>query len=323
MKPGVRWVLGDENSISIYRDKWLRGKPNFCVETGYNTAMTRDVKVSEFFLRNCKAWNEDKIRNTFSSVDSEAILAVRIPQSNIRDRVAWVHSNNGLYSVRSGYHFWLSNNTSNVDIQQSGGWGRLWKLCVPHKIKVLLWRLCRNNVLVRNRLRGKGIYIPISCVLCTGDIEHLLHLFFDCSFSKSCWQYVGLAYEMAHVESAPEWLLDKLNTESSENLVKIAAVIWGIWWTRNKMVWEGKRVSPEIAMSWSLRQISEWKTAQDRKNKFSTQLQQGKVQFTTKWQAPTPGNLKLNVDASVQEGADYFSVGLVCGIIKGHLYKEK
>lgn len=69
MKPGVRWVLGDGNSISIYGDKWLRGKPNFCVETGYNTAMTRDVKVSEFFLRNCKAWNEDKIRNTFSSVD--------------------------------------------------------------------------------------------------------------------------------------------------------------------------------------------------------------------------------------------------------------
>lgn len=60
-------------------------------------------------------------------------------------------------------------------------------LCIPHKIKVLMWRLCRNNVPVRNLLRGKGVRVPISCVMCIGDVEHLMHLFLDCGFAKACW----------------------------------------------------------------------------------------------------------------------------------------
>lgn len=87
--------------------------------------------------------------------------------------------------------------------------------------------------------------------MCTGDVEHLLHLFFDCRFASSCWQHVGLYYDMREVDSAPEWFLNKLHTESSEILVKIATVVWGVWWARNKQVWEGKIMTPEIAMTWS------------------------------------------------------------------------
>lgn len=54
-------------------------------------------------------------------------------------------------------------------------------------------------------------------MMCTGDIEHLLHLFFDCIFARSCWQHIGLNYDMREVESAPEWFLNKLSTESNDN----------------------------------------------------------------------------------------------------------
>lgn len=60
---------------------------------------------------------------------------------------------------------------------------------------------------------------------------------------------MGLYYDMREVESAPEWFLHKLSTESSDNLIKIATVIWGVWWARNKRVWEGKTMTPAIAMS--------------------------------------------------------------------------
>ena len=95
--------------------------------------------------------------------------------------------------------------SNNVEVQQIAGCGRLWNLDIPHKIRVLLWRLCRNNVPVRWRLRGKGVVVPIECVMCTGDVEHLLHLFFDCPFAKSCWQQAGLSYDMREVEDAREW----------------------------------------------------------------------------------------------------------------------
>lgn len=66
---------------------------------------SREVKVCEFFLRGQKAWHEDKVKSMFSSVDADAILAVQNPQSNISNKVAWVYSTNGLYSVNSGYYF--------------------------------------------------------------------------------------------------------------------------------------------------------------------------------------------------------------------------
>lgn len=64
---------------------------------------------------------------------------------------------------------------------------------------------------------------------------------------------------MWEVESAPKWLLNKLFTETNENLIKIAMVLWGVWWTRNKCVWESKSVTPEIAIAWSSKQIKDWR----------------------------------------------------------------
>lgn len=141
------------------------------------------------------------------------------------DRIAWVHSSNGQYSLKSGYHYWHSQHRGEAALQQSNGWGKIWRLNIPYKIRTFLWRLCRNNVPVRNLLRVKGIHVPISCVMCTGEVEHLFHLFFDCEFAKCCWKGVGLMYDMWEVESAPEWLLDRLHSESSSNLIKIATVI--------------------------------------------------------------------------------------------------
>lgn len=159
---------------------------------------------------------------------------------------------------------------------------------------------------------SKGVRVPISCTMCTGDIEHLLHLFFDCSFAKSCWQYMGLQYDMRTVESAPEWFLNKLHTETSDNLIRIATVVWGIWWARNQRVWEGKTTTPAVAMLWSSRQVADWRTVHSKeKQSHRHHLQTARPQYTTRWVASDIGSLKINVDASVLDNADSFSVGMV------------
>lgn len=72
---------------------------------------------------------------------------------------------------------------------------------------------------------------------------------------------MGISYDMREVEGAPEWLLDKLNMEISDNLIKIATVIWGLWWAINQRVWEMKVISPEVVMAWNSKQVAEWKEA--------------------------------------------------------------
>lgn len=95
MKTGLRWVVGDGWSINIYNDRWLRGRANFCVERGINDIADREAKVCDFFLRDSRQWDENKVRNTFNPGDAEAILTVRIPQRSTGDRLTWIHSNNG------------------------------------------------------------------------------------------------------------------------------------------------------------------------------------------------------------------------------------
>lgn len=131
--------------------------------------------------------------------------------------------------MKTGYQIWHLNHLGGVDNQQSDGWGKIWRHCIPHKIKVFLWRLCRNNVHVRNLLRNKGVHVPISCVMYVSDVEHLLHLFFDCVFAEAYWQRMEPSYNMWEVESASAWLHDKLITETGDNLIKIANVLWRIW----------------------------------------------------------------------------------------------
>ena len=106
-------------------------------------------------------------------------------------------------------------------------------------------------------------------------------------------------------------LLNRLCSETSDNLIKVASVIWGVWWARNKCVWDGQKMSPAIAMHWSSKQITNWRQAQDKRKAARNQLERDRNAYTTRWSVPNHGELKLNVDASVLDGANFFSVGMV------------
>lgn len=217
---GYRWVLGNGRDINAIQDSWLKGKEGFRVD--------QSRPVSEFITNGTNVWNTDKVLQFFSHEDANLILSSRIPNGSVNDRVAWSRTTNGHYTVKTGYQHWCDSNLVHRSVTQASGWSNLWRLNIPHKVKNFLWRFCRNNVPVRKRLRAKGVALPIICPMCESDIEHKLHVFFDCPFAASCWDYVGASYDMSSVESAPEWLVQKLNSGGKEELVLIAKVLWGI-----------------------------------------------------------------------------------------------
>lgn len=87
--------------------------------------------------------------------------------------------------------------------------------------------------------------------MCEQDVEHLLHVFFDCPFARHCWQYVGREYDMSTVEYVPDWLIQQINNASGEDISMISRVLWGIWLFRNKKVWEQKVINSVTTMDWS------------------------------------------------------------------------
>lgn len=204
--------------------------------------------MCELFLPDEKQWDSNKVHNLFSNCDAEAILAIPIPKAQVIDHIAWICTVDGNYSVKSGYNYWYKRHSECRWDSPSKGWSKLWKLEVPHKVRLFLWRLCRNNIPVRNVLKGRGVRITIMCPNCMVDVEHLLHTFFDCRFAQECWRVVGLQFDTSGVEDLPGWLLQRLEVETQDMLIQIAKVLWGIWSARNLLVWENKALTPEVAM---------------------------------------------------------------------------
>lgn len=255
------------------------------------------------------------------------ILQTRIPQIMARDRVAWTASSTGVYTVKTGYQYWSSQNISeanNMGSDNSSSWNRIWKLNLPHKMRTFLWRFCNNNIPVRNLLRGKGVATTIICPMCNTDVEHMLHIFFfDCKFATDCWEKVGLWFDMQTAETASSWLLERIKVESSAIVEKIAIVLLSIWFARNQKIWENKIVTPVIAVEVGVKQVKDWQEAMVRRAKINSLANRPVMQMPITWQPPSAGCYKMNVDASVFKGESSFSIGMVLRDDHGHFVKGK
>lgn len=62
------------------------------------------AKVSEFIDSNTHSWDMDKLLSVISSEEARAISRIPISYSNGVDKIIWVHSSSGNYSVKSGYY---------------------------------------------------------------------------------------------------------------------------------------------------------------------------------------------------------------------------
>lgn len=200
LKNGFKWVLGDGEKIKVFEDPLVRGKEDYMMDNTVSSA-TWNIRVCELFTPGIKQWDEQKVNNLLSNCDAKAILASLSLDVKSPGRIAWSHTVDGKYTVKSEYRFWHENCSEHRHRPIHEGGSRLRNLDVPQKVKVFLWRLCRNNVRVRNLLRGRGVQTIIICPMCSSDVEHLLHIFLDCDFVKACWEDMGLNYNTIAVES--------------------------------------------------------------------------------------------------------------------------
>lgn len=96
----------------------------------------------------------------------------------------------------------------------------------------------------------------------------------------------------------------------------IIKVLWGIWFFRNKKVWEGKSVTPQLTVDWSSKFFADWRVARLARLKVKAPNTVPVINKQTRWMPPAEGCVKLNVDASIYMGSDSFSTGMV---LRNHL----
>ncbi|XP_074373770.1 uncharacterized protein LOC141714129 [Apium graveolens] len=111
------------------------------------------------------------------------------------------------------------------------------------------------------------------------------------------------------MEYAPDWLVTFLASEPLKDLVTMSAILWGIWYTRNKRIFDDQNVPPAVVRTWCLKQVEEWQQA--NKRSVSTRAHDDMLDNSDKkWKKLREGQLKVNVDGAVVEGRNFFSVGM-------------
>jgi hypothetical protein len=99
----------------------------------------------------------------------------------------WLKENNGEYSVRSAYHLCMQELFDVHHFKEQGAWDLIWKLKAPPKVKNFIWRVCRNVLPTRMRVKDKRVNCIYTSGLCDANDEDSLQLFFRCPSSCNVW----------------------------------------------------------------------------------------------------------------------------------------
>ena len=187
LRKGCCWRVGSGSSIRVLSDKWLPHHPSNKILTPSNE-VGEDWLVSELIDWNISQWDCFLIDRAFSKYGVEAILRIPLSRRYVPDVMVWMHNKNGWYSVRSGYH--TARNLLRESNQEGEGfnlwecnnvWARIWKLHIPTKIKVFMWRACHDILPTFEKLRQRRIIENDLCPICNRVPEIILHAVWECA----------------------------------------------------------------------------------------------------------------------------------------------
>ncbi|GMN71032.1 hypothetical protein TIFTF001_055907 [Ficus carica] len=90
-----------------------------------------------------RVWDKNKIESTLWPVDHEIISGLPLGNAVGGDKWAWYFDSKGIYKVRSGYRAIMDSQrseSSSSDSPDALWWRKLWRLPIPPKARLFVWR---------------------------------------------------------------------------------------------------------------------------------------------------------------------------------------
>ena len=102
-----------------------------------------DMKVNDLIDPVSNQWDAGLLQGLFSSQEVELIMSIPLCRTYIEDKLIWLYTSSGNYTVKSGYNFLTAaktDQTTTANPRQDGGiWKLVWSFSVPNKVKNFLW----------------------------------------------------------------------------------------------------------------------------------------------------------------------------------------
>ncbi|KAK3192992.1 hypothetical protein Dsin_024302 [Dipteronia sinensis] len=306
---GVRWRVGNGNSIRIYKDKWIPRPSTFKVVSP--PTMNEQDTVS-CPIAPSGSWNVPLLKNIFSIEDVNLILQIPICLSQREDDIIWHYEENGQFSVRSGY--WIGRGLVNNEGSSNPGlmvswWQSFWKTRIPIKIKIFVWKACHDWIPTMVNIACRGVQTDGLCGACKNSNETTLHSLWECNKLKHIrgeWWHGRNPLRSNH-SNFFDLVCDISCLVSSEEMEFFYVLVWRIWFCRNSKIHGCQIYKVEDVVHWSEGFIAYFRSKEKR-------IRRGDVRSNvviTCWKPPEFGDYKANCDAVVERRGNCVGIGTV------------
>jgi hypothetical protein len=154
-----------------------------------------------------------------------------------QDIVSWKLEGRGKFSVKSTYN-------ALTCFEGGSSFKYIWKGNIPAKIKIFLWLVANNAVLIKDSLIKRQWRGDSTCYFCHLP-ETVNHLLFNCSVTKVVWATVATCLGASNIPTSFDqrwkWCERWIPKGKQCYGVGIAAVYWSIWKMRNRTCFDGKK----------------------------------------------------------------------------------
>ena len=201
------WQVRNGETALLWEDYWnenlclslqhkklyqLSRLKEFTVAEVYKIWQKGSLKDDHLWSRRLRHWEEEEI------IKLDGILS-KLQFHSGADRLLWKGSRAD-YSVKKATQI-MSHVSASVP------WSFVWKIKIPQKIKLFLWKLHLNVLPTKSFILNRGVSVVtgIQCTLCDLMEETVNHLFVECSSAKRIWLHVcswGLA-PILHLKYIP------------------------------------------------------------------------------------------------------------------------
>ncbi|XP_057452310.1 uncharacterized protein LOC130744137 [Lotus japonicus] len=264
----------------------------------------RRVGVGELVMDN-NGWNKPLLHMLFCPVIVQRIVAVPLPIFQAEDALFWPFMVNGGYSSKSRYCFILSHrnecapSSSRVVGLRPQLWNGFWKSDALPRCKEMAWRAIKGLLPVRKNLRSRGVNVDIACPFCGKKDVTTDHVLMLCPVVQSAWFASTMSLRVAGFQTLHDLVVMILELDEELMISHLQNWLYVLWEARNNAVFNDMPLTDErlLHCAYALMGVPD-----------AVMQPQGRpaAVLPSVWRRPMQGTVKVNVDASVQNGGAAF-----------------
>ncbi|KAF4394884.1 hypothetical protein G4B88_002761 [Cannabis sativa] len=283
---------------------------------GEGSSKRRKVIPKRSKIKGGTGSKEVMMENVNETDDTPWVLGI-IPSMHQPDWITWDLTNNGNYSVASGYKLRFSNPdwaACSNNSKLKAWWKFIWGSKLTPKMKNFIWKVFNHWIPTKVELRKRGMSLDANCDWCLQQEEDICHALWCCPKVQKLWKQLGYSkFKDQNTHNASNFLWWQWEHLTKEEFFRFVGFSWLIWQRRNNYIFQHKVSDNKYWIPWALETIEQHLGMKHQPTVAHT------PSASTTWQPPPKDLVIINTDASLVHGQEGCGLSAVIRDDKGSL----